>query len=114
MLCRVALVRTNGLDKLIASTISVLRLLITANIVPARRSCHPDDGGAMLLRNVCFYKNHIPEDGILRSRRRENLKSYIALTGKALQRRGNVFPVRFERIFISQKTASFIGTAVKT
>jgi hypothetical protein len=25
-----------------------------------------------------------------------------------------VFPVRFERIFISQKTASFIGTAVKT
>jgi hypothetical protein len=25
---------------------------------------------------------HIPEDGILHSRRRENLKSYIALTGR--------------------------------
>jgi hypothetical protein len=29
-------------------------------------------------------KRYIPEDGILRSHRRENLKSYIALTGWAL------------------------------
>jgi hypothetical protein len=35
----------------------------------------------------------------LRSRRRENLKSYIALTGWPLQRRRNVFPVRYELSF---------------
>jgi hypothetical protein len=29
-------------------------------------------------------RRHIPEDGILHSHRRENLKSYIALTGWAL------------------------------
>jgi hypothetical protein len=39
---------------------------------------------------------HILEDGILHSYRRENLKSYIALTGWALQRRCNVSPVRYE------------------
>jgi hypothetical protein len=39
---------------------------------------------------------YIPEDGILHSNCRENLKSYIALTGCALQQRRNVFPVRYE------------------
>jgi hypothetical protein len=38
----------------------------------------------------------IPEDGILHSHRRENLKSYIALTGWTLWRRGNVSPVKYE------------------
>jgi hypothetical protein len=38
----------------------------------------------------------IPEDGIPHSHRRENLKSYIALTGWALQRRRNVSPVKYE------------------
>jgi hypothetical protein len=33
---------------------------------------------------------YIPEDGILHSHRRENLKSYVTLTGWALQRRNNV------------------------
>jgi hypothetical protein len=42
---------------------------------------------------------HIPEDGILHSHRRENLKSYIALTGWALYRRRNVFPVRCKLSF---------------
>jgi hypothetical protein len=37
-----------------------------------------------------------PEDVILHSRRRENLKSYIALTGWAFQRRRDVSPVRYE------------------
>jgi hypothetical protein len=37
-----------------------------------------------------------PEDGILHSHRRENLKSYIALTGWALSQRRNVCPVRYE------------------
>jgi hypothetical protein len=39
---------------------------------------------------------NITEDGILHSHRRENLKSYIALTGWALWRRRNVSPMRYE------------------
>jgi hypothetical protein len=42
---------------------------------------------------LCFY---IPEDDILQSDRRENLESYIALTGWALQQRRNVSPVKYE------------------
>jgi hypothetical protein len=39
---------------------------------------------------------YIPEDGILQSHRRENLKSYIALTGLALKQRRNMSPVEYE------------------
>jgi hypothetical protein len=39
---------------------------------------------------------NIPEHEIRHSRRRENLKSYIALTGWSLSRRRNVFHVRYE------------------
>jgi hypothetical protein len=39
---------------------------------------------------------YIPEDDILHSHRRENLKSYIALTGWTQQRRRNVSPVKYE------------------
>jgi hypothetical protein len=46
---------------------------------------------------------HIQEDGILHSHHRENLKSYIALTGWALWRRRNVYPVRFELGFHIQE-----------
>jgi hypothetical protein len=42
---------------------------------------------------------YIPEDDILHSHRRENLKSYLALTGWTLQRRYNVSPVRYEMGF---------------
>jgi hypothetical protein len=52
---------------------------------------------------------YIPEDDILHSHCREKLKSYIALTGLALQRRRNVSIVRFELGFYI-----FIVTAVKT
>jgi hypothetical protein len=38
----------------------------------------------------------IPEDGILYSHCRENLKSYIALTVWALKRRHYVSPVKYE------------------
>jgi hypothetical protein len=41
-------------------------------------------------------RRYITEDAILHSHCHENLKSYIALTGWALQRRGNVFHVRYE------------------
>jgi hypothetical protein len=39
---------------------------------------------------------HIPEDSIHHSHCREDLKSYIALTGCAIQWRRNVSPVRYE------------------
>jgi hypothetical protein len=39
---------------------------------------------------------YVPEHGILHNHRRENLKSYITLTGWTLQRRSNVSPVRYE------------------
>jgi hypothetical protein len=39
---------------------------------------------------------YIPEDGILHSHCCENIKSYTALTGLALQRRCNVCPVNCE------------------
>jgi hypothetical protein len=57
---------------------------------------------------------YIPEDGIIHSYHGENLKSYIALTGWALKRRGNVSPSRCEMVFLSQKMAFFIVTAVRT
>jgi hypothetical protein len=41
-------------------------------------------------------RRNIPEDGILNSHRRGNLKSYIALTSWALKRRRNVSPVKYE------------------
>jgi hypothetical protein len=40
-------------------------------------------------------RRHIPEDGILHSHRRQDLKSYIALTGWTL-RICNVSPVRYK------------------
>jgi hypothetical protein len=39
---------------------------------------------------------YTPDDHILHSHRRDNLKSYIALTGWTLQRRRNVSSVRYE------------------
>jgi hypothetical protein len=39
---------------------------------------------------------YIPEEGILHSRLRENLNSYIALTGLVFVAGRNVSPVRFE------------------
>jgi hypothetical protein len=41
-------------------------------------------------------RRHIPDDGILHSHRRENLKSYIALTDWTLYRRSIVSPVKYE------------------
>jgi hypothetical protein len=39
---------------------------------------------------------YIPQEDDLHSHCHGNLKSYIALTGWALQRRGNVSPVKYE------------------
>jgi hypothetical protein len=45
---------------------------------------------------VRYELGYIPEDAILLSHCRENLKSHIPLTGWTLQRRFNVSPVRYE------------------
>jgi hypothetical protein len=41
-------------------------------------------------------RRNIPEDVFLHSHRRENLKSYIALTGWTLYRRRNMSPMKYE------------------
>jgi hypothetical protein len=41
-------------------------------------------------------RHNIPEDTTLHSHRRENLKSFIALTGWPKWRRRNVSPVKYE------------------
>jgi hypothetical protein len=51
---------------------------------------------SVLTRAKCRHK---PEKDILHAHRSEGLKSYIALTGWALQRRSNVSPVRYELCF---------------
>jgi hypothetical protein len=67
---------------------SVLRLLVTANVVPTSLTLVTlmieaiySSETSVLTRSA--WRN-ITEDGILHSHRRENLKSYIALTGWAL------------------------------
>jgi hypothetical protein len=82
---------------------SVLRLLVTAKVVPsspilvtlmmeAPRSSETSVLTTVTLRNI-------PEDANLHSRRRENFKSHIALNGWAPWLRRNVFPVRYEPDF---------------
>jgi hypothetical protein len=84
MLRRVALVRTDVSEDLSASFIRVTRigelgttLAETSNRRTITDSCHPDEGGAKFLRNICSYtratRRNISEDGILHSHRRENL-----------------------------------------
>jgi hypothetical protein len=72
MLRPVALVRNDVSEQLIASVIrvTVFGELRTTLAVTSNRNT--------------LRRNTIPEDGILHSHRRENLKSYIALAGWAL------------------------------
>jgi hypothetical protein len=58
-------------------------------------------------------RRNIPEDDILPSYRRENLKPYIALTGWALWRRRNVSPVRYELDFYIPEDEIFHGHSPK-
>jgi hypothetical protein len=78
----------------------VFRLLVTVYVAPRSpinvtlmMEAIRSSDTSVLIRAT---RRHIPEDGTVHSDRRENLKSYIALNGWALQRRRNVFPVRYE------------------
>jgi hypothetical protein len=116
MLRRVALVGTDltlqytasiigvtRIGELVISAVTSNRSTITANVVPNS----PIVVTLMMVPVFSSEKSvsaratrpYIPEDDILHSHRRENLKSYITLTGCAQQRRRNVFPVRYEPDF---------------
>jgi hypothetical protein len=67
------------------SVYSVRRLLVTANVVPSSPIFFTLMMGVLSSFEMSALtratRRHIPEDGILYSHRRENLESYIALTG---------------------------------
>jgi hypothetical protein len=83
MLRHVALVRADVSEECNASIISVLRLLFTANIpsllvlVTLIREAKCSSKTSVLTRAT---QHNIPEDGILHSPHRENLKSYIVVS----------------------------------
>jgi hypothetical protein len=91
---------------------SVRRLLVTANVVPSSPILVTLMMEALSSSEMSGLKRATRRN--IHSHRRENLKSYIALTGWSLKQRRNVSPVRYELAFISQKTAFFIVPAVKT
>jgi hypothetical protein len=64
-------------------------------------------GSSEMSVNIWVTRRNIPEDDILHSHCRENLKSYIALTGWALYQKRNLSPVKYELGFISEKTTFF-------
>jgi hypothetical protein len=111
MFRRVALVRTDVSEERTASNIrvtsyflrSLLRLLVTANVIPRSQISFTlmmkeirSSETSVLTRDT---QRNIPEDGILLSHSRENVKSYIALTGWLLYRPCNVSPVKYEMGF---------------
>jgi hypothetical protein len=94
----------------------VLRLLVTDNValsspifVTLTMEAIRSSESSVLTRATW---RHIPEDGLLLSHRCEYLKSYIALTGWALYRRRNMFPLGMICVVIFQKTAILIVTVV--
>jgi hypothetical protein len=107
MLRRLAPVRTDISEERIASIIKVTRigelgtaLAVTSNRRKLRFSETPVHTRAT--------RRNIPEDGILHSHCRENLKSGFC-SGEVM-----CFLLRYELDFISQNTTFFIVTAVKT
>jgi hypothetical protein len=99
-------------------TRSVRRLLLTDSVVPGSPIL------VTLMKNALRFSEtsvrtratrlKTPEDDILHRHRRGNLKSYIALTGWTLWRNVMCLLWSTNWVFISQKTAFFIFTAVET
>jgi hypothetical protein len=89
---RIAYITTEAgsgeLGTTLSVTSSMLRLLVTAYIVPSSsifvtllmEAIHSSETSVLTIDT----RHHIPEDGILHRHRSENLNSYIALTGWAL------------------------------
>jgi hypothetical protein len=94
--------RRNTIYKILSIAVlrSLLRLLVTASVVPSSpvlvmlmmEAIHTSE--TSVFTRVTWH--NISEDGILRSHCHGNLKPYIALTGWTLQRRCSVSPVRYE------------------
>jgi hypothetical protein len=78
----------------------MIQFLVTANVVPSSLILVTLVMVAIRLSETSVLtgaaRRNIPEDAILHIHRRENLKSYIALTGWALSPRRNTFPVKYE------------------
>jgi hypothetical protein len=81
----------------------VRRLIVTANVFPSSPILV-----TLMMEGLCFSetsvltratRRNISEDAILCSHRRENLKSYIALTSWTLYWRRDMSPVRYELVF---------------
>jgi hypothetical protein len=58
-------------------------------------------------------RHNIPKDGVIHSHRRENLKSYITLTGWDQWWRNNVSPVMYEFGSYIPETTFFFVVVVK-
>jgi hypothetical protein len=90
--------------------LAVLQFLVTANVPsPLILSTLVKEATQSFEASVLTWsiERHIPEDGVLHSHRRENFKSYIALTGWAVQRKHNVSPVRYELRFYIPENGIF-------
>jgi hypothetical protein len=78
----------------------VLQLLVTANVVPSSPTSvilimeTIRDSETSVLTTAT--RRNIPDDGILHCHRRENLKSYRALTGWVLKQGHILSPVSYE------------------
>jgi hypothetical protein len=113
---RVAFIRTDISEEHITSIIRMKRggeigtLAVTSKWSTLRCAIHSSEK-YVIIRVTC---HNITEDGILHSHRREDLKFNIALTGWNLYKDVMCFLWGTNWVCISQKTTSFIVTAVKT